>query len=224
MSYADLAKLVTIRPLTTWPGERTRDRVDSPFRAGWTDTVEILAHELDAIGARRTVLELPDLTDRDLRLDGLPYARWSTDDPGVVLSFETDYGPLRYAVDTYRRPSYRRGMESWQHNVRAIALALRALRAVDRYGVTKRGEQYVGWRALGAGDATPASGMTYETAVEIIEEAAGVDLADLNPAAPYWSKIVKAARFETHPDRNGGDQTRYDRVEQAAALIERTHR
>lgn len=218
--YSDLARILTLRPLTSWPGPRTSDRVDSPFRAGWPDTVEILVHELDAIGARRTVLELPDLTDRDLRLDGLPYARWSTDDPGVVLSFETDYGPLRYAVDTYVRPSYRRGMESWQHNVRAIALALRALRSVDRYGVTKRGEQYVGWRALGSGDVTPASGMTYETAVEIIADASGY----ARWGADHWPKVIRAARFATHPDRNGGDQTRYDRVEQAVALIERTRR
>lgn len=35
----------------------------------------------------------------------------------------------------------------WQHNVRSIALGLESLRAVDRYGITRRGEQYAGFRA-----------------------------------------------------------------------------
>lgn len=40
----------------------------------------------------------------------------------------------------------------WQHNVRSIALGLEALRAVDRYGISKRGQQYAGFRAaLGSG-------------------------------------------------------------------------
>lgn len=35
----------------------------------------------------------------------------------------------------------------WQHNVRSIGLGLEALRAVDRYGISKRGQQYAGFRA-----------------------------------------------------------------------------
>lgn len=38
----------------------------------------------------------------------------------------------------------------WEHNVRAIALTLEALRAVDRYGTTG-GRQYAGFRQLQAG-------------------------------------------------------------------------
>ena len=34
------------------------------------------------------------------------------------------------------------------YNLRAIALALAALRAVERYGVTRRQEQYKGWAEL----------------------------------------------------------------------------
>lgn len=33
----------------------------------------------------------------------------------------------------------------WKHNVRSIALGLESLRAVDRYGITKRGQQYAGF-------------------------------------------------------------------------------
>ena len=37
---------------------------------------------------------------------------------------------------------------NWQANLRAIALSLEALRAEDRYGVTRRAEQYKGWAKL----------------------------------------------------------------------------
>jgi hypothetical protein len=40
---------------------------------------------------------------------------------------------------------------NWEHNVRSIALGLEALRAVDRYGITRRGEQYAGFMQLTSG-------------------------------------------------------------------------
>lgn len=42
-------------------------------------------------------------------------------------------GHLSYPCDTFT---------TLQDNLRVIALALEALRMVDRYGVTRRGEQY----------------------------------------------------------------------------------
>jgi hypothetical protein len=36
-------------------------------------------------------------------------------------------------------------------NSRSIGLELEALRAIDRYGITKQGEQYVGFKALPSG-------------------------------------------------------------------------
>ena len=83
-----------------------------------------------------------DISERYIRTDGLPYAnaRYGTN-PGVIVSFDSRHGPLRYATDAFTE---------WQDNLRAIALSLEALRAVDRYGVTRRGEQYTGWRAIAA--------------------------------------------------------------------------
>src|SRR5690606_5164123 len=78
----------------------------------------------------------------DIRLDGLPRANARPGHQGVVLAFDSKYGPLKYATDTFDR---------WQDNLRAIALGLESLRRVDRYGITKRGEQYTGWRQLPAG-------------------------------------------------------------------------
>src|SRR5579863_10251967 len=46
---------------------------------------------------------------------------------GIILTFNSKHGPLSYPCDKY---------SNWQANLRAIALSLEALRAVDRYGVT----------------------------------------------------------------------------------------
>lgn len=186
--YNDLAGLVTFRPLER-PLRRGGDRL-APFRARWTSTVDLLVKELRAHGARRVVVEI-DIREDDLRLDGLPRAGCSARTPGVVLSFEATKVPgspqLRYEVGTY---------SDWRDNLRAIALGLQALRAVDRYGVTKRGEQYAGWRALpvGTGDPSPERGRV------LIREHGS----------------VTAALKATHPD-HGGDPADFADVQAARA-------
>lgn len=172
MSYSDLARLVTFRPLERPVKTRARR---SPFRGSWTSTVELLGLELRAHGARGVVLEM-DLRERDLRLDGLPRADARVQSAGVVLSFKAasvaGAPQLRYEVGTY---------SDWRDNVRAIALGLQALRAVDRYGVTTRGEQYAGWKALPAGGPSAARGRA------LISEHGS----------------VVAALHATHPDHGG---------------------
>jgi hypothetical protein len=149
VSYADLAEVLTLRPLAgDLPFDAEKLRRRSQFSASWSSTVGQLAGELRVVRdkkAPKPVLEIA-MTEADFRLDGLPRANALARHPGVVLSFRTRWGDdVRYVVDTFDR---------WQDNVRAIALSLQALRAVDRYGVTKRGEQYAGWKQLPAG-ATP---------------------------------------------------------------------
>jgi len=61
--------------------------------------------------------------------------------PGVVLFFNGKHGEIAMPCDTY---------DSWTANLRALSLTLTALRAVDRYGASKSGEQYRGWQQLSA--------------------------------------------------------------------------
>src|SRR5947209_612848 len=126
-SYTDLRGLVQFRPLErplTYHGTRY-----SPFKAPWSNTVKLLAKELRLHGAKQTVMEI-DLPESAIRIDGLPRADRNVRQPGIVLSFDATHVPnrphLRYEVTEF---SY------WQDNVRAVALALEALRTVDRYGV-----------------------------------------------------------------------------------------
>jgi hypothetical protein len=140
MSYGELAGVVTFRPLSmNLPAPTFEGWSGSPFRASWSDTVGLLVDEVRHLRPSDTILEI-DIREQDLRMDGMPRATARAGQPGVILTLVgTPHGDLRYPCSTFR---------SWQANVRAIALALQALRKVDRYGVTKRGEQYAGWKGL----------------------------------------------------------------------------
>lgn len=127
------------RPLAAWPGPMVGQRRRSPFRAGQSATLLLLEGELDHLSASGAVLELA-VSEDDLRRDGQPRANAHIAHPGVILSFDSRHGPLSFPCDTYT---------DWHDNLRAIALALQALRQVDRYGVTSRAEQYSGWKQLG---------------------------------------------------------------------------
>lgn len=136
---------LALRPIAQWPTTRTPDsrRKHSPFRASLNETLALLRRELGALRATGVVLEvaIPE-GDVNWRQDGRPRASARADHPGVVLAFKTAIAPgreLRYATDRYR---------FWQHNLRAIALGLEALRKVERYGIADRGEQYAGWAQL----------------------------------------------------------------------------
>lgn len=197
-----------IRPLGHWRDPVTVDR-RSPytFRASWQATLDLLGYETEQLGATLVVLQV-DVTEGEIRRrDGMLRANARVGHPGVVVSFESDHGPLRYATDTY---------DGWQANVRAIALALHALRAVDRYGVTRRGEQYIGWRAIAA----PAGFRSAEEAVRWMRErAAGRPfMRDLRDATPQELYRHLARRY--HPDV-GGDPTDWERLDQAKQIIDR---
>jgi hypothetical protein len=199
--WSDLSSLgVTVRPLTE-PKPPVGDRY-SPFSAGLTSTVELLATELRALEAERVVVEL-DLRERDIRLDGLPRADAKPSHDGVALAFESKFGPLRYATAEY---AGRWGQPGWQANLRAIALSMQALRSVDRYGVSKRGEQYTGWRQLPSG--SDDTGVHTRAQAEALLERYGGRTA-----------AIKA----THPDRNPDiDPVEFRRVTRAIQLMETT--
>lgn len=206
---------ITYRPIDAWPGER-RIPQPSTFSARWTDTLQLLDRELHMLRAQHVVAQLA-ITERDCRLDGQIRADARPWHPGVILAFDSKHGPLKYATDIFT---------AWQHNVRAIALGLEALRKVDRYGITRRGEQYTGWKALGAGIAMPASGgrfATVEAAAEFLiewgewggERAHAGDLID-NPGAV--AAYFREAARKLHPDA-GGDPEQFKRLTEARRML-----
>jgi hypothetical protein len=169
------------------------------FRASWTATVRLLAAELRHLDAQGIAVEL-DMDERMFRLDGLPRSDARARSDGVRLSFTSKWGPLRYETAEF---TGRWGEAGWQQNVRAIALSMEALRAVDRYGVSKRGEQYRGWRALPMGTDPADAIATPEQARALLAQ---------------WGGDLRAAVKATHPDA-GGDPTEFRKVMRAKELL-----
>ncbi|MDP9326134.1 MAG: molecular chaperone DnaJ [Candidatus Dormibacteraeota bacterium] len=183
--------ILTYTPITLWPGklQDSWHRRGSPFKAGWRSTLTLLEHEVEAIGGDSAVLQLA-VQARDINIAGGLKANVRAEHPGVIVYFDSKHGPLQYSTDAYT---------DWRANTRAIALALEALRAVDRYGVTRRGEQYTGFKALTAG-----------AGIQSVAE------------AQAWIRdhggSVPAALKATHPD-HGGTAELLQRTLEAKALV-----
>jgi hypothetical protein len=202
----------TTRPIsdrTAFTGEHK----PNPFRATWADTLKLLDFELDLLNASDVVFEVDVDDESQIRLDGMLRAGAKVNSPAVRLAFDSAHGPLTYATDRFRGQYYS-DPPDWQINLRAIALGLEALRKMDRYGITRRGEQYTGWKALPAGRAMPASHMTTEQARDLITSIIG-------PVDRPWDTRIRMAKAATHPDRNDGDRTLWDQVEQAEQVLSR---
>ncbi len=204
------------RPLTTWPGPPTQKRKRSPFAASYSRTLTDLDRELVHLGANQLVIQAA-VEERDIRLDGMLRADAKMRSPGVILSFESKIGPLSYPCDTYTE---------WPANVRAIALTLAALRAIDRYGVTARAEQYRGWQALPAPSGDPRAkaaraaaacvwGSRWGGWAEVLARFSGWTIQQvLDDPEGAW----REGSARTHPDR-GGNADHFRAVQQAGAVF-----
>jgi hypothetical protein len=205
---------IQFESIQMWPGVLTKNRKRSRFDTSWTATVDLLDRELNALGARKVVCEMA-ISYTDLRNDGKIRASARPEHPGVILSFETKHGPLRYPCDTF---------DDWQDNIRAIALGLEALRKLDRYGITSRGEQYTGWKALPSGIEMPAHQMTLEEAMGFLVSwgevggNGGVD-PSLFKNDLYPSMLYRQAAKRLHPDAPGGDAEKFKQLTEAWGLV-----
>ncbi len=214
-------------PIGQWPGEVTRDRKQHRFRkevhrngqsymdtgVNWSNTMDLLDRELWHLAAENVVLQMA-VTEYQCRNDGWIRENAVPDDPGLVLSFDSRLGPLSYPCDNFT---------DWKANLRAIALALEALRKIDRYGVTKRGEQYTGWRQIPGPGQTSVT-MTASRAAEILKASAGDCIEAKFPEevilgdASVAQAVHKAARRKAHPDA-GGSVERFQSVETAWLVL-----
>lgn len=205
LSWGTTTVEFTFRPLVMWPTKQTANRKRAPFRAGYTDTLRQLDRELLKLSARNVVLQVA-LREEDIRLDGKPRAGSKFTHPGVILSFDSKFGPLSYPCDTF---------DAWEDNLRAIALALEHLRAVDRCGVTKRGEQYKGWTALPPPSASQVRGpMTKQEATAFLVKHSGLAVNSIEGARIAY----RDAAFKLHPDR-GGDAEQFKRLQEAKDVL-----
>jgi hypothetical protein len=161
------------RPIVWAPRPETRDRRNRPFKVDYRGTLSLMQREIEHLAGGDVILGIC-VPEHAIRIDGgIRSDAREPFHPGVEVSFESRHGRLTYSTDVCDR---------WRDNVRSIALGLEALRAVDRYGVSTRGQQYAGWKAL------PSSGPSAERGRLLVAE----------------HGTLRAALMATHPD-HGGD-------------------
>ena len=214
----------TVRPISDRTWQNASSHATSQFTSTWTDTLDLLERELSALRASDLVIEV-DVRERDIRNDGLLRADAKASSPAVVLAFESKHGPMLYRCDRYRTTPWRNRMALWQHNVRAIALTLQALRAVDRYGATETGQQYTGFKAL------PPGGIALGPAPMTVDEAAAfmAEHADPDHQIPGMARTLthgrmveatyKTAAKRLHPDA-GGDTELFQQLQDAKRVLD----
>lgn len=215
--------ILTFRPIKVhppdWKPARAR-RPTAPFGAGYQRTLTDLEREIRHLGGSDPFLQA-DVDDDDLRLDGQLRANAQVRHPGVLLTFDSkDHGTLVYSTDAYHH---------WHDNLRAIALGLDCLRRVERYGIGSRGQQYAGYRELGA--AVP--GIAVGAAMTIDQAAAFIADNSIESPISGWPAFTplqvltdpsaRAAAYRIaarrlHPD-TGGDAAQFRQLNEARDLL-----
>lgn len=203
------------RPLKKWPGLRTdpTDRRRSPFDSSYVSTLDLLERELAHLRAHNVVIQVI-VDPSQIRNDGLLRTITAIKDPAVIVSFSSSGGDeYSYPCDTFT---------DYPSNLRAIALALEALRKVDRYGVTRRGEQYQGFRALPPPD-EPAPVMSVEQAAEFIGSLTGVPASTMLADRDLFDMTFKLASKRVHPDTANGSHDQFVKLQEAGAVLKERH-
>jgi hypothetical protein len=183
------------KPIEKWPGKptATRARKAGSFKAGWQNTLDLLERELNHLRAKDINIE-GFFFPKDIRNDGWPKSSARPTQPGVVLSFSTKKGWITMPCDRYT---------GWESNLRAIALTLEHLRAVERYGVTtEEQEQYTGWLKLPA--ASAADEATESAKILIAHASVTLTPAQVLANQATFNSVWKEAVRRTHPDTGGG--------------------
>ena len=187
-------------PLERWPGERTRGRQHDRFKSNYIRTLDLLECELKWLRAKDVVIQ-SGFTRQQLRNDGWPRAGERPTDPGIIISFQSPKGPLSFPCDRYN---------DFQANIRAIALSLEALRAVDRYGVTRQAEQYKGWQQIEAPGSWKGFKNSEDAARFLCIKAYGTDseneIRNLIEDAEFRKNAYRRAASKLHPDQGGSHE------------------
>lgn len=175
------------RPRTP-PAQRRNAKFDRSRSFG--ATLSGMLSELERFGAMNVVLS----TNLKPRFEGMPRGAEPTD-PGVAVYFAREQRTYCIATDVYARVD---------ENLRAIALTVEAMRAIERHGAGQMVEAALtGFRAL------PASASSMEP---YWWQVLNVDvLCPLETAQAAYRQLAA----QTHPDKQGGDRERFERVQAA---------
>ena len=198
-------------PIESWPGTPTaqHQRKSATFRATYLQTLDLLEDELQKLKAKEILIQA-FFTREQLRNDSWPKTNAAPKDSGVIISFDSPKGPLSFPCDNFT---------AFDDNLRAIALALQALRAVDRYGVTKGNEQYKGWAQIAPPGDIPKPG----DAAVLFEQLSGIAAADIFKSRETMQTAYRVAVKKAHPDAQGGSNEAFLKLSRAKEALEKHH-
>lgn len=205
------------RPIEKWPGTPTSyySRT-TPFKAPYSDTLDLLEKELDNVKAKNIIIEAY-FNLGQIRNDGWPYSGASPRESGVIVGFDSKHGPMRIHCDACKK---------WEHNLRAIAFHMNHLRMSGIYGVGKDGQQYRGWKQLPGAIITPPA-MTLEEAARFTVKIAGhgaVDWGGVVENVEHFQNAYRLAAKKLHPDANSGRElNEWHQLQDAAAILRSHH-
>lgn len=202
------------RPLEKWPRPDTKNRAWGQFRSTLGDTLDLLTNELWYLNATNLVIEI-GLTEDDIRTrDGLPRSDarkpWH---PGVIISFTSKHGPLKYMCDKFT---------DWQKNIRAVAMTLHRLRLAELYGCSSSGEQYQGWKQLPMGEAQ-SNGMSPQDAAGFVQQHSEINASEILEIPSALALAFRMAAKKCHPD-SGGSHESFVKLNKAKAVLEEHHK
>lgn len=206
--------------LAAFPGGARPDakrRASSVFKSKYERTLDRLEHELGLLKAFDVVIQA-GYKLVDIRNDGWPRSSAAPAHPGVVLSFRSKSSGSEYSFpcDTFTR---------FEHNLHAIAFTLEALRAVNRYGVTRGHEQYRGFAQIEAAP-DPKKWSVDDAAAWLAERLAWnpVERAMILTHPAFYREGYRVMARTCHPDTGGpAAREEWDRLQAARKLLDAHH-
>lgn len=120
-----------------WPRKRYPEY--SRFKVSFTSARDGILHEIKLLGGRDPIIS----TNIKLRIDGLPYAKFTQpDDQGVAVYFTLKKRQMVFACDRWRKIA---------ENMQSIRKTIEALRGIERWGASDMMERaFDGFAALPA--------------------------------------------------------------------------
>lgn len=210
------------------PDEVTGARTEaSRFTATWRQTEKMLQAEADHLAGRMAsnvdVFIEVDLPASAIRLDGgIKSTRTPASHVVAVTVPHRELGELRLVAGRYVT-SWGEYLTGWQANVRAVALTLKAMRDMARWGAAT-GQQYRGFAAIGATSTGTAlgTGLTPADALAMLVTGAGSDPDDYDMTAAdrpdTVASLYRRAAAIHHPDA-GGNPAVFARLTEARDLL-----
>lgn len=211
----------SFKPLSSWPGERSRARRRLGFSADYGRTTRELLHEIKHLKGTDPIIEA-ECGDEDINLrTGMLKSTAKLRGPGIVVSFDSKFGPLRYPCDT---------SPVWQENLRAVVNYLKNQRINARYGVGRVEQIYKGYKALPEAGIVAGEWPNLEDAARFLCTTAwGPDATGEGYIGPTLGTngyrndldiVYRAAARKAHPDAGGSNEL-MAKVNRAREFIEK---